>query len=78
MASFAEFISSIQAEGIYGKAFDRFCHWFLLNDPIWKTQLDKASMRMMIFVNGQKINGQKVNNRVDAKNCCGKGGKMPL
>ena len=39
MATFKEFINSIQADD---KAFERFCHYFLLNDPYWKTQVDKA------------------------------------
>ena len=33
MATFKEFIASIQADGNDGKAFERFCKWFLLNDP---------------------------------------------
>lgn len=42
MATFEEFIASIQADGNDGKAFEHFCKWFLLNDPYWKTQVDKA------------------------------------
>ena len=42
MATFEEFITSIQADGNDGKAFEYFCKWFLLNDPYWKTQVDKA------------------------------------
>jgi predicted helicase len=42
MATFKEFIESIQSDGNDGKAFEHFCKWFLLNDPYWKTQVDKA------------------------------------
>ena len=42
MATFKEFIKSIQNDGNDGKAFERFCKWFLINDPYWKTQVDKA------------------------------------
>ena len=42
MATFREFILSIQADGNDGQAFEHFCKWFLLNDPYWKTQVDKA------------------------------------
>ena len=42
MAAFREFIRSIQADGNDGQAFEHFCKWFLLNDPYWKTQVDKA------------------------------------
>ena len=42
MATFREFIKSIQADGNDGQAFEHFCKWFLLNDPYWKTQIDKA------------------------------------
>jgi predicted helicase len=42
MATFKEFIESIQNDGNDGKAFEHFCKWFLLNDPYWKTQVDKA------------------------------------
>ncbi|MDC0913788.1 DEAD/DEAH box helicase family protein, partial [Paracoccaceae bacterium] len=37
-----EFIKSIQNDGNDGKAFERFCKWFLINDPYCKTQVDKA------------------------------------
>ena len=37
MATFEEFIESIQADGNHGKAFEHFCKWFLLNDPYRKT-----------------------------------------
>ena len=42
MTTFREFIQSIQADGNDGQAFEHFCKWFLLNDPYWKTQVDKA------------------------------------
>mgnify|MGYP001328210987 FL=1 len=42
MTSFNEFIRSIQTDGNDGQAFEHFCKWFLLNDPYWKTQVDKA------------------------------------
>ena len=42
MATFREFIKSIQSDGNDGQAFEHFCKWFLLNDPYWKTQVDKA------------------------------------
>jgi len=42
MATFKEFIKSIQDDGNDGKAFERFCKWFLINDPYWKTQVDNA------------------------------------
>ena len=42
MATFKEFIASIQADGNDGKAFEHFCKWFLLHDPYWKTQVDKV------------------------------------
>ena len=42
MATFREFIKSIQSDGNDGQAFEYFCKWFLLNDPYWKTQVDKA------------------------------------
>ena len=44
MATFKEFIESIQADVNDGKAFEHFCKWFLLNDPYWKTQVDKVWM----------------------------------
>ena len=42
MATFDQFIRSIVSDGNDGKAFEHFCKWFLLNDPYWKTQVDKA------------------------------------
>ena len=42
MATFDQFIRSIVSDGNDGKAFEQFCRWFLLNDPYWKTQVDKA------------------------------------
>ena len=42
MATFRDFIQSIQTDGNDGQAFEHFCKWFLLNDPYWKTQVDKA------------------------------------
>jgi superfamily II DNA or RNA helicase len=40
MASFPEFINSIYLSGNDGKAFERFCKWFLTHDPEWKTQVE--------------------------------------
>lgn len=42
MATFKEFIQSIQDDGNDGKVFEVFCKWFLKNDPYWKTQVDEV------------------------------------
>ena len=39
MATFDQFIQSIDAEGNDGKVFEDFCVWFLKNDPYWKTKV---------------------------------------
>jgi predicted helicase len=41
VATFREFIKSIQDNGNDGKAFEHFCKWFLLNDPVWETEVEK-------------------------------------
>lgn len=41
MASFNEFLSSLSADaGKRGKQFEQFVKWFLINDPLWSTQVD--------------------------------------
>jgi hypothetical protein len=43
MASFAEFLKSLDADsGKRGKQFEHFVKWFLKNDPEWTTQVDKV------------------------------------
>jgi superfamily II DNA or RNA helicase len=43
MASFSEFISSLDADsGRRGKQFEQFVKWFLKNDPEWSTQVDQV------------------------------------
>lgn len=42
MASFREFIKSIQNDGNDGKVFEHFCKWFLRNDPVWKKEVQKV------------------------------------
>ena len=42
MATFREFIQSIQDDGNDGKVFEVFCKWFLKNDPYWKTQVEEV------------------------------------
>jgi predicted helicase len=43
MASFAEFLKSLDADrGKRGKQFEYFVKWFLKNDPEWTTQVDKV------------------------------------
>lgn len=42
MAEFKDFIRSIQEDGNDGKAFERFCKWFLEHDHYWKTQTEKV------------------------------------
>jgi superfamily II DNA or RNA helicase len=43
MASFAEFLTSLDADsGMRGKQFEHFVKWFLRNDPEWATQVDKV------------------------------------
>jgi predicted helicase len=40
MATFEQFIKSIQLDGNDGKAFEIFVKWFLKNDPEWSTQVE--------------------------------------
>ena len=43
MASFAEFLKSLDADsGKRGKQFEHFVKWFLKNDPEWVTQVDQV------------------------------------
>jgi len=42
MATFRQFIKSIQDDGNDGKAFEHFCKWFLLNDPVWEKEVEKV------------------------------------
>jgi len=43
MASFVEFLKSLNADGgKRGKQFEHFVKWFLKNDPEWTTQVDKV------------------------------------
>ena len=43
MASFSEFLSSLDADaGKRGKQFEHFVKWFLKNDPQWSTQVDEV------------------------------------
>ena len=43
MASFAEFLKSLDADsGKRGKQFEHFVKWFLENDPEWATQVDQV------------------------------------
>ena len=42
MASFDQFIQSIDAEGNDGKVFEIFCVWFLKNDSYWRTKVDEV------------------------------------
>jgi len=45
MASFAEFLKSLDADrGKRGKQFEYFIKWFLKNDPEWTTQVDKGNL----------------------------------
>lgn len=41
MATFQEFYSTLDAEvTVRGKQFEKFCKWFLENDPYWKNEVD--------------------------------------
>lgn len=42
MASFKQFIRSIQSKGNDGKSFALFVEWFLKNDPEWSSRVDKV------------------------------------
>ena len=45
MASFREFIASLEedfGEQGKGKPFEHFCKWFLENDPVWSSKVDKV------------------------------------
>jgi superfamily II DNA or RNA helicase len=43
MASFSEFLGSLDADaGKRGKQFEYFVKWFLKNEPLWSTQVDKV------------------------------------
>jgi superfamily II DNA or RNA helicase len=39
LASFDQFIQSIDAEGNNGEVFEHFCVWFLKNDSYWRTKV---------------------------------------
>tara|TARA_A100001011_G_scaffold331311_1_gene357629 strand:+ start:404 stop:685 length:282 start_codon:yes stop_codon:yes gene_type:complete len=41
MAEFNDIVRSIRLKGNDGTHFERFCKWFLQNEPYWKTQVDK-------------------------------------
>jgi len=43
MASFKDFISTLSSDsGEKGQQFERFVKWFLVNDPVWKTQIEQV------------------------------------
>ena len=42
MSDFATFIKSFDTENSKGKQFEKFCKWFLENDPVWKSQVKKV------------------------------------
>ena len=43
MASFKDFLSTFSSStDEKGKQFERFVKWFLVNDPTWKTQVEKV------------------------------------
>lgn len=41
MSNFEKLLTEIKKD-ISGKSFEKFCKWFLENDPYWKTQIDKV------------------------------------
>ncbi len=41
MSNFEKLLTEIKKD-ISGKSFEKFCKWFLENDPYWKTQVDKV------------------------------------
>ena len=43
MSNFEKLLKEIRRD-ISGKSFEKFCKWFLENDPYWKTQIDKIWM----------------------------------
>ena len=42
MTTFEEFISTFDVENSKGKQFEKFCKWFLENDPVWKSQVKRV------------------------------------
>ena len=42
MANFDQFISTFHTEDNKGGQFEKFCKWFLENDPVWKNKVDKV------------------------------------
>ena len=45
MSSFNQFISSFDKDSSKrGKQFEVFVKWFLENDPVWKSEVDKVWM----------------------------------
>ena len=40
--SFSSLLSEIRQTENFGRTFELFCKWFLLNDPYWKTQVDEV------------------------------------
>jgi len=42
MTNFSNFISTFDVEKSKGKQFEKFCKWFLENDPVWKSQVKKV------------------------------------
>ena len=42
MESFETILSEIRQLGNDGKGFEKFCKWFLENDPYWKTQVERV------------------------------------
>ncbi|MDA9818809.1 DEAD/DEAH box helicase family protein [Methylophilaceae bacterium] len=42
MANFNQFISTFHTEDNKGGQFEKFCKWFLENDPVWKNKVDKV------------------------------------
>ena len=42
MANFQQFISTFDTENTKGSQFEKFCKWFLENDPVWKSRVDKV------------------------------------
>ena len=42
MTDFSTFIKTFDVESSKGKQFEKFCKWFLENDPVWKSQVKRV------------------------------------